>query len=188
MLPWLIEVLPDNADLVILASHWLAKFLGVKTGEGCLPPSVSQLPDGQRIWAWGSVERLAKEIGMGWGQRQTQEAIEAVMETGLFRAAAQPASVTLDEEVLQELHRRHRRKLRKERRRMRASEKRPACHRGPELSIARVAEEMGWTQETTEQAIAGLMEDGLAQMGSRPGTVLVNVEALEKLERRYRRG
>ena len=184
---WLVEMFPDNSDsdLIILASHWLVKFQGAETGEGYLPPTATQLPNGQRIWP-GGPWTLAKEVGMGWSPQQTQEAIRAVMATGLFRAAVQPESVTLDEEVLLGLRVRHRRKLRKDRKRMQALKQRPERHRGFEQSITLLAKEMGWTQETTELAVAELMEMGLAQEGSRPGTV--NVEALVKFVRQHWRG
>ena len=115
---------------------------------------------------------------MGWSQRQTQEAIEAVMETGLFIPGPMPNSVTLDEEVLERLRERYRRILRKERMRMQAATKRPGRHHGPEVSILCLAMEIGLTQETAEQAAATLMEMGLVRKGSRPGTIHLNEEAL----------
>ena len=47
VLPWLLELFPHDANLAILASHWLEKVVGVETREGYLPPTAPQLANGQ---------------------------------------------------------------------------------------------------------------------------------------------
>lgn len=182
--PWLLEVFPDNGNLAILASHWLSKFHGVDTGEIRLSPSTSQLDNGQHVWVWGSVERLSKELDLGWSPQQTQEIIDALLAAGLFKRGPIPSSVTLDENVLRRLREKHRHIMRQEARRRKLRKR--ASRQDPMTRVVeQAAREMGLTEETARQGIEEMLASKLFRLDPRTGDLAPTGKMLRMLEERY---